>query len=118
MNRGHAFMAEQKIRELKKKMTKMKSLNLKLPISKTLKTIESNMNITRIRYMGLSPIEIEETYTDPARNALRKLYISKKITDQRVKQQCYILKKDKRKKVKPPMVGDMVYIAFGRVLKH
>ena len=105
MNRGHAFMAEQKIRELKKKMTKLKSLSSKLPIAKTFKTIESNMNITRIGYMGLSPIEIEETYTDPTRNALRKLYIGKKITDQRIKQQRYTLKKDKRKKVKPLMVG-------------
>ena len=76
------------------------------------------MNITRIGYMGIPPIEIEETYTDPTRNALRKLYIGKTITDQRIKQQRYTLKKDKRKKVKPLMVGDMVYIAFERVLKY
>ena len=100
MNRGHAFMAEQKIRELKKKMRKLKSLTPKLSIAKTLKTVEANMNITRIGYMGLSPSEIEEEVGDPARNTLRKLYVGKRITDQRARHNRYNLRKEKRKEVK------------------
>ena len=74
MNQGHAFMAEQKIRELKKKMTKLKSLTPKLSIAKALKTVESNINITRIGYMSLIPTEIEETFADPGRNTKKTIY--------------------------------------------
>ena len=122
MNRGHAFMAEQKIRELKKKMTKLKSLTPKLSIAKTLKLVETNMNITRIGYMDLSPTEIEKEIVDPDQNALRKLYVGKRITDQRARHNRYNLKKDKRKKKKKMSksleVGDLVYILFGRTLKR
>ena len=118
MNRGHAFMAEQKIRELKKKMTKLKSLTPKLSIAKTLKLVETNMNITRIGYMDLSPTEIEKEIVDPDQNALRKLYVGKRITDQRSRHNRYNLKKDKRRKVKPLEVGDLVYILYGRTLKR
>ena len=113
MNRGHAFMAEQKIRELKKKMTKLKSLTPKLSIAKTLKLVETNMNITRIGYMDLSPTEIEKEIVDPDQNALRKLYVGKRITDQRARHNRYNLKKDKRKKMSKPLeVGDLVYIVL------
>ena len=118
MNKGHAFMAEQKIRELKKKMTKLKSLTPKLSIAKTLKTVEANINITRIVYIGLSPTEIEEEIADPAQNTLRKVYVGKRITDQRTRHNRYNLKKDNRKKVKALKLGDLVYILSGRTLKR
>ena len=79
MNRGHTFMAEQKIRELKKEMTKLKSLTPKLSIAKALKTVESNINITRIGYMSLSPTEIQETYADPGRNTLKNYIYVKRL---------------------------------------
>ena len=118
MNRCHAFMTKQKIRELKKKMTKLKSLMPKISIAKTLKLVETNMNVTRIGYMYLSPAEIEEEIVDPARNTLRKLYVCKRITDQRSRHNRYNLRKDKRKKVNALEVGDLVYILSGRTLKR
>ena len=99
-------------------MTKLKSITPKLSIAKTLKTVEANMNITRIVYMGLSPTEIEEEIVDPARNTLRKLYLGKRITDQRSRHNRYNLKKEKGKKVKALKVGNLVYILSGRVLKR
>ena len=123
MNRGHAFMAEQKIREVKKKMTKLKSLTPKLSIAKTIELVETNMNATRIGYMDLSPVEIERHITDP-KDILRKLYVGKRVTDQRARNYRYNLKKDERKKKKNKMStrildkGDLVYILSGRVLKR
>ena len=72
------------------------------------------MNITRIGYMDLSPTEIEKEIVDPDQNALRKLYVGKRITDQRSRHNRYNLKKDKRRKMKPLEVGDLVYILYGR----
>ena len=99
-------------------MTKLKSLTPKLSIAKTLKLVETNMNITRIGYMDLSPTEIEKEIVDPDQNALRKLYVGKRITDQRARHNRYNLKKDKRKKQKSLEVEDLVYIVFGRTLKR
>ena len=120
MNKGHAFLAEQKIKELKKALTKLKSLNKQKSIANMLSTIETSMNIKHIGYIGLSPNEMEQNYPrNKGRDVVRKLYIGKKFTEQRDKQRRYHVKKDKRKlkRLHPLQVGDLVYIAYGRILK-
>ena len=120
MNKGHAFFAEQKIRELKKALTKLKSLNKQVSITNMLSTIQTSMNVKHIGYIGLSPKEIERNYPrNKGRDIVRRLYIGKKITEQRDRQRRYHVKKDKRKRKRLHIlkVGDLVYIAYGRILK-
>ena len=119
MNKGHAFLAEQKIRELKKVLTKLKSLNKHVSITNMLSTIETSMNVKYIGYIGLSPNEMERNYPrNKGRDVVRKLYIGKKFTEQRDRQRRYHVKKDKRKRKRllPLKMGDLVYIAYGLIL--
>ena len=119
MNHGHAFLAEQKIRELKNKLTKMKSRQPNMSISAALQTVQRNMNDSLIGYIGLSPKQIEREYADVTDESIRKLFVGDKITKQRDRQRRYHVQKDKVKKRRLPTlkVGDLVYIAYGRKLK-
>ena len=73
-------MAEQKIRELKKKMTKLKSPNAKALHRENLEAGRNQHEHYQDRLHGLSPTEIEKEIVDPDQNALRKLYVGKRIT--------------------------------------
>lgn len=48
MNRGHAFLAEQKIRELKKKLTRLKSLDKTVWLKTLLTRVQKSMNAQNI----------------------------------------------------------------------
>ena len=100
MNHGHAFLAEQKIRELKKKLTKMKGRQPTMNVAAALQTVQNNMDtsIHLIGYIGLSLQQIEQEYTDVTEETIRKLLVGDKIMKQRERQRCYQVQKDKVKK--------------------
>ena len=77
MNHGHSFLSEQKIREVKKRMTKLKKRTRTAAMKEMIKLTEENMNNTRIGYLGLSPLEIEIKVASRAHDTIKKLYIGK-----------------------------------------
>ena len=118
MNKGHAFMAEQKIREVKKKLTKLKARDASQRIKKMLVLVEESMNNTNIGYLGISPMEIEREPASIGKDSVKKLYIGKKLTKHKERISRYVKKKDKNiKNLKPLQVGNLVWIASGRVQK-
>ena len=98
MNHGHAFLAEEKIRELKKKLTKMKGRQPTMNIAAALQIVQNNMNASLIRYFGLSPQQIEREYADVTDETMRNLFVGDKITKQSDRQRRYHVQKDKVKK--------------------
>ena len=56
---GKAFAAEQKIRELKTRISKLKSQKLKITPKKIIEISTKNMNIQPSKKYGLSPKEVE-----------------------------------------------------------
>ena len=54
-----AFAAEQKIRELKTRISKLKSQKLKITPNKILEILTKNMNIQPSKKYGISPDEVE-----------------------------------------------------------
>ena len=57
---GKAFAAEQKIRELKTRIAKLKSQKLKIPPNKIIEMSTANMNIRPSAKYGFSPEEVEK----------------------------------------------------------
>ena len=57
---GKAFAAEQKIRELKTRIAKLKSQKLKIPPKKIIEILTANMNIRPSAKYGFSPEEVEK----------------------------------------------------------
>ena len=119
MNRGHAFMAEQKIREGKKRLTKLKHRDPTQRIKRLLSLTERSMNNTHIGYLEVSPLEIEADTGNEIRDAVKKLYVGKKLTKHKEIHSRYTRKKDanKVKRMKPLSVDNLVWIAYGRMLK-
>ena len=56
---GKAFAAEQKIRELKTRISKLKGQKLKITRKKIIEISTKNMNIQPSKKYGLSPKEVE-----------------------------------------------------------
>ena len=56
---GKAFTAEQKIRELKTRISKLKSQKLKITPKKIIEISTANMNIQPSKKYGFSPEEVE-----------------------------------------------------------
>ena len=56
---GNAFAAEQKIRELKTRISKINAQKLKISPQKIMQTSTLNMNLVKSSKYGLSPEEIE-----------------------------------------------------------
>ena len=56
---GKAFAAEQKIRELKTRISKLKGQKLKITPKKIIEISTKNMNIQPSKKYGLSPEEVE-----------------------------------------------------------
>ena len=59
MNVGHPFLAEQKIREIKKKFTLLKRREPKTRFKDFIHDIQTAMNNSTVKYIGLTPIEME-----------------------------------------------------------
>ena len=69
---GKAFAAEQKIRELKTRIAKLKSQKLKIPPKKIIEISTANMNIRPSAKYGFSPEEVEKRALESERS--RVLY--------------------------------------------
>ena len=119
MNGGHPFLAEQKIRELKKKFTLLKRREPNTRFKDFIRDIQTAMNNSTVKYIGLTPIEMEIEPKTEAEQIVKDMYINKQITMQRKRKSKYTRKKDKYTKqiLKPLSVGDFVYMAFGRIKK-
>ena len=57
---GKTFAAEQKIRELKTRISKLNAQELKISSVKIVQTSTVNMNLMKSTKYGLSPVEIEK----------------------------------------------------------
>ena len=64
---GKDFAAEQKIRELKTRISKLNSQKLKISPTKIISSSASNMNRVENEKYGLSPDEIEKKYLSSER---------------------------------------------------
>lgn len=119
MNRGHAFLAEQKIRELKKKLTRLKSLDKTVWLKTVLPRVEKSMNKSIIRHLGFSPEILGKTPLNEKDKILKELYVGKKITNQKYRSSRWARKKDKniKSKLKNFRIWDLVYISYGRIFK-
>ena len=107
-----------KLREVKKKLTKLKARDASQRIKKMLALVEESMNNTNIGYLGISPMEIEREPASIGKDSVKKLYIGKKLTKHKERISRYVKKKDKNiKNLKPLQVGNLVWIASGRVQK-
>ena len=60
LRHGKAFTAEQKIRELKTRMSKLNAQKLKISPAKIVQNSTLNMNLMKSTKYGLSPKEIEK----------------------------------------------------------
>ena len=121
MNHGHAYFAEQKIKELKRRLTLLKAQDRTQWLKDLLKPIEISMNNTVISYIRLSPEQIANTPNLSENHRLKlDLWVGYYKTLQRETNARYTEKKDiKNKKLSQRhfRVGDRVYIASGRILK-
>ena len=119
MNAGHPFLAEQKIREVKKKFTQLKRREPSTRFTEFIHDIQTSMNNSTIKYMDLTPLEMEVNMKTKGEQIVKDMYINKHRTMQRERQSKYLRKKDKYTKqiLKPLVVGDFVYIAYGRIKK-
>ena len=101
---GKVFAAEQKIRELKTRISKLKSQKLKITPKKIIEISTKNMNVQPSKKYGLSPEEVESRTLKSER--FRTLYSMHKIekTDKlnirmdRFDQKKYSKKKKKSKR--------------------
>ena len=123
MNHGHAFYAEQKIREIKKYATKLKARDKTRRVKEILGIVTVAINNQRIKHIGLSPLEIESAFNHDASSKGEKiamqLYIGKKNALRRNTVANYDIKRDKntRKRLRPLHKGDKVFVASGRLKK-
>ena len=123
MNHGHAFYAEQKIRELKKYATKLKSIDKTKRVKEILNIATLAINNQRIKHIGLSPLEIErafdETTSSKGEKIAMQLYVGTKNKLRRKTVAKYDIKRDKntRNRLLPLKRGDQVFVASGRLKK-
>ena len=123
MNHGHAFYAEQKIREIKRYATKLKARDKTRRVKKILDIVTVAINNQRIKHIGLSPLEIEGAFdqntSTKGEKIAMQLYIGKKNALRRNTVANYDIKRDKntRNKLQPLQKGDKVFVASGRLKK-
>ena len=122
MNSGHAFAAEQKIRELKKILTKQRRAftDKKRHLSKNLKDAVTQMNSTSNEKYSVKPENVQRLTIED--DSLRKVYNQyrlnkvKKGYDRISRHETEILKK-KKKHLRELFIGDLVFVEAGRIKK-
>ena len=118
---GKAFAAEQKIRELKTRISKLKSQKLKITPKKIIEISTANMNIQPSKKYGFSPKEVESRALKSER--FRTLYNMHRIekTDKLDKRMDRYDRKKylrKRKKLRENLnIGERVYVLAERIKK-
>ena len=118
---GKAFAAEQKIRELKTKISKLKSQKLQITPKKIIEISTANMNIQPSKKYGFSPEEVESRVLKSER--FRTLYNVHRVekTDKLNKRMDRYDKKKYlriRKKLRENLnIGEKVYVLAERIKK-
>ena len=118
---GKAFAAEQKIRELKTRISKLKSQKLKITPKKIIEISTANMNIQPSKKYGFSPEEVESRGLKSGRfRALYNMHRIEKTDKLNKRMDRYDRKKylRKRKKLRENLnVGERVYVLAERIKK-
>ena len=118
---GKAFAAEQKIRELKTRIAKLKSQKLKIPPKKIIEISTANMNIRPSAKYGFSPEEVEKRAIESERfKVLYNMHRLEKTNKINQRQDRYNKKKcmRKRKRLRENLnIGEKVYILAERTKK-
>ena len=122
---GKAFAAEQKIREFKKLLLKIKANYKKnkmkfKPIEITKKKATANMNKTKSRKYQIEPEEVErKSLKDDNFREKFDFYRIEKVGKSNKRTKRYLIKKDlnKRKLREPLMIGEKVLILAERIKK-
>ena len=118
---GKAFAAEQKIRELKTRIAKLKSQKLKISPKKIIEISTANMNIRPSAKYGFSPEEVEKRALESERfKVLYNMHRLEKTNKINQRQDRYNKKKcmRKRKRLRENLnIGEKVYILAERTKK-
>ena len=118
---GKAFAAEQKIRELKTRIAKLKSQKLKISPKKIIEISTANMNIRPSAKYGFSPEEVEKRAIESERfKVLYNMHTLEKTNKINQRQDRYNKKKcmRKRKRLRENLnIGEKVYILAERTKK-
>ena len=121
MNSGHAFAAEQKIRELKKILTKQsRALTGRRNLHKNLKDAITQMNLTTNAKYNVKPGKVQKKTIE--NNSLTKVYNQYRLNKVQknhariVRYETEILKK-KNRHLRELFMGDLVYVEAGRIKK-
>ena len=118
---GKAFAAEQKIRELKTRIAKLKSQKLKISHKKIIEILRANMNIRLSAKYGFSPKELEKRALESERfKVIYNMHRLEKTNKLNQRQDRYDKKKymRKRKKLKENLnIGEKVHILAERIKK-
>ena len=119
---GKAFAAEQKIRELKTRISKLKGQKLKITPNKIIEISTKNMNIQPSKKYGISPDKVESRTLKSEK--FRTLYNMHRIEETRklnIRIDRYDQKKknsNKRKKLREDLkIGENVYLLAERIKK-
>jgi hypothetical protein len=120
LNENHAFAAEQKIRELKKRLYSASKLFKKDPSKKVLIDAVTNMNYTKSEKYNVIPAEVQKyTVEDNDLKSLYNMLRMEKVSDTNKRNIRYWDKKNKlsRSKLRELRLGDKVLIIAYRVRK-
>ena len=121
---GKAFAAEQKIREFKKILLKVKTLyqrtKMKLKPNELIRKVTTNMNKTKTKKYQIEPENVEKkALTDDNFREKFDFYRLAKVGKENKRHERYMTKKDsyKRKTRDPLNIGEMVLVLSERLTK-
>ena len=118
---GKAFAAEQKIRELKTRISKLKGQKLKITPNKIIEISTKNMNIQPSKKYGISPDEVESRALKSEKfRTLFNMHRIEKTGKFNIRMDRYDQKKysKKRKKLREDLkIGERVYLLAERIKK-
>ena len=118
---GKAFAAEQKIRELKTRISKLKGQKFKITPNKIIEISTKNINIKPSKIYGISPDEVEShTLKSEKFRTLYNMHRIEKTRKLNIRIDRYDQKKysNKRKKLQKDLkIGEKVYLLAERIKK-
>ena len=118
---GKAFVAEQKIRELKTRIAKLNSQKLKISPNKIMEMSTANMNIQPSKKYGFSPEEVERKALESKRfRSVYNMHRLEKARKLNIRQNKFDQKNylRKRKKLRENLnIGEKVYVLAERIKK-
>ena len=122
MNSGHAFAAEQKIRELKKLLTiQSRTLTGKRNLHQNLRDASTQINLTTNAKYNVKPgIVQEKTIKNGALEAVYNHYRLKKVQKNhgRIRRYEGVILNSRINQLRELHIGDLVYVEAGRIKKQ